>query len=271
MYAIVYENSVILTQPKWNPKMFNSVLEDECGIQTNLTLSDEIKVPIIFDFEKPVQKQTGTKEILTEVQKEKQRPVIDPETGVQKVDIENSPVFETIIVTEPVILQEPIFEAVMETKQAKVLSYTENLPPHNPKTQWLFGPNYDIQENLVVGNYEIKPLNLDIAKSYLLDKLPAARYEKENKQINVFLQGLKLAINTDRDTRAIYANKLLGMGENTINWKFNEGWLSVNKADLEYIIQQIDFAVQEAFDWELSKMNEIKVCKTLEDIDKIVI
>jgi hypothetical protein len=61
------------------------------------------------------------------------------------------------------------------------------------------------------------------------------------------------------------------MGENTINWKFPEGWLTLNKADLEYIIQQIDLAVQEAFDWELSKINEIKVCKTLEEIDKIVI
>lgn len=271
MYAIVYENSVILTQPKWNPKMFNSVLEDECGIQTNLTLSDELKVPIIFEFEKPEQKQTGIEEILSEVQKEEQKPVIDPETGEQLVDAENNLVFETVLVTEPLVLQKPIFETVMEIKIAKILQYRENLPPHNIKIEWLFGPIYDIQENLVIGNYEIKPLNLDIAKSYLLDKLPAARYEKETKQIDVFLQGLKLAINTDRDTRAIYANKLLGMGENTINWKFSEGWLSVNKADLEYIIQQIDFAVQEAFDWELSKMNEIKVCKTLEDIDKIVI
>jgi len=63
----------------------------------------------------------------------------------------------------------------------------------------------------------------------------------------------------------------LAIGENTINFKFKEGWINLSKADLEYIIQQIDFAVQEAFDWELSKTNEINACKTHEEINNIVL
>ena len=341
MYAIAYENRILLTQPKWNPKMFNSVLEDELDIKSTLQLSDEIKVPITIEFEKPAQRQNGTKDVLTEVQREEQQPVIEETTNEQKLDENGNPIFQTVIITEtitreeqqpvidettneqkldengnpifqtvivtetitreeqqPVIeettnkqkldengnpifqtviitetitTQEPVYETYMETKQAKILPCREIYPSYNLKIEWLSGPIFQIDENLVIATYEAKPLDLDIAKGNLIDKLPSARYAKEVQSINIELNDLVLTISTDRETRAVYANKLIGMGENTINWKFPEGWLTLNKADLEYIIQQIDLAVQEAFDWELSKLNEIKVCKTLEEIDKIVI
>lgn len=271
MYAIVYENSVILTQPKWNPRMFNSVLEDECGIQPKLQLSDEIKVPIIFEFEKESQRQNGTKDVLKEIQREEQQPLIDETTKEQKLDENGNPIFHTVIVTETITTQEPVFESYKETKQAKISPCREIYPSYNSKIEWLSGPIFQIEENLVIANYEAKPLDLDVAKGNLIDKLPAARYAKEVQSINIELNDLVLTISTDRETRSTYANKLIGMGENAINWKFPEGWLTLNKNDLEYIIRQIDLAVQEAFDWELSKLNEIKVCKTLEELDKIVI
>ena len=271
MYAIAYENRILLTQPRWNPKMFNSVLEDEFGIKFTLQLSDEIKIPITIEFEKSAQRQAGTKDVSKEVQREEQQPVIDETTNEQKLDENGNPVFQTVVVTETVVTQEPLYETYMETKQVKILPCREIYPSHNPKIQWLSGPNFQIDDNIVIANYETKPLDLDVAKGNLIDKLPSARYAKEIKSINITLNDLVLTINTDRETRAIYANKLIGMGENNINWKFSEGWMTLNKADLEYIIQQIDFSVQEAFDWELSKLNEIKVCKTLEELDKIVI
>jgi len=271
MYAIAYENRILLTQPKWNPKMFNSVLEDELDIKSTLQLSDEIKVPITIEFEKPAQRQNGTKDVLTEVQREEEQPVIDETTNEQKLDENGNPIFQTVIVTETITTQEPVYETYMETKQAKILPCREIYPSYNLKIEWLSGPIFQIDENLVIATYEVKPLDLDVAKGNLIDKLPSARYAKEVQSINIELNDLVLTIITDRETRAVYANKLIGMGENTINWKFPEGWLTLNKADLEYIIQQIDLAVQEAFDWELSKLNEIKVCKTLEEIDRIVI
>ena len=271
MYAIVYENRILLTQPRWNPKMFNSVLEDELGIKSTLQLSDEIKIPITIEFEKPAQRLIGTNDVSTEVQREEQQPVIDETTNEQKLDENGNPVFQTVVVTETIITQEPVYEAYMEAKQAKILPCREIFPSHNPKIEWLSGPIFEIDGDLVTATYEVKPLDLDVAKGNLIDKLPAARYAKEIKSISIPLNDLVLTVSTDRETRAIYANKLIGMGETIINWKFSEGWTTLNKADLEYIIQQIDFAVQEAFDWELSKLNEIKVCKTLEEIDKVVI
>ena len=156
-------------------------------------------------------------------------------------------------------------------ENTKILKVYLNTPEYNPKIEWLDGPNYTVTEDNVVANYTVKPLDLTIAKGNLIDKLPALRYEKEKKSIDITVQDLNLNISTDRETRSTFTNKLLAIGENTINFKFQEGWLNLSKADLEYIIQQIDFAVQEAFDWELSKTNEINSCKTLEEINNIVL
>ena len=153
----------------------------------------------------------------------------------------------------------------------KILRVITNYPEYNPKIEWLDGPNYTVTEDNVVANYTVKPLDIIIAKGNLIDKLPALRYEREKKSIDITVQDLNLNISTDRETRSTFTNKLLAIGENTINFKFQEGWLNLSKADLEYIIQQIDFAVQEAFDWELSKTNEINACQTHEEINNIVL
>lgn len=156
-------------------------------------------------------------------------------------------------------------------ENTKIVRVINNTPEFNPKIEWLDGPNYTITDENVVANYVVKSLAIDIAKGNLIDKLPALRYEKEKKNINITLQNTNLNISTDRETRALFTNKLLAIGDETINFKFKEGWFNLTKADLEYIIQQIDFAVQEAFDWELSKTNEINACKTLEEINNIVL
>ena len=153
----------------------------------------------------------------------------------------------------------------------KILRVITNYPEYNPKIEWLDGSNYTVTEDNVVANYTVKPLDIIIAKGNLIDKLPALRYEIEKKSIDITVQDLNLNISTDRETRSTFTNKLLAIGENTINFKFQEGWLNLSKADLEYIIQQIDFAVQEAFDWELSKTNEINACQTHEEINNIVL
>ena len=160
---------------------------------------------------------------------------------------------------------------IILNENTKILKVGVTTPEYNPKIEWLDGPIFDIQENIVNATYAVKPLDLTIAKGNLIDKLPALRYEKEKKSIDIKIQDLNINISTDRETRAIFTNKLLAIGENTINFKFKEGWLNLTKTDLEYIIQQIDFAVQEAFDWELSKTNEINSCKTLEEINNIVL
>lgn len=203
MYAIVHNNFVICTQPVWNSRMFTSILQEDCGIDKRISLSDENLVPLVIN--------------------------------------EN-------------------------TRIVKVL---DQKPEYNPKIEWLDGPNFVVLDYFVATNYYVKPLDLNIAKANLINQLPALRYEREKRTVEINLQNLKITLPTDRETRTIFTNKLLAIGGNSINFKFPEGWLNLSKSDLEFIVQQIDLAVQEAFDWELSKMNEINACKNLEDIKKI--
>lgn len=204
MYAIVHNDYVILTQPKWNSRMFTNVLLEDCEIDRKILLSDEANVPLIID------------------------------------------------------------------DNTKIVKVSDVKPDYNSKIQWLEGPSYTIVDNVAVASYTVKDLDLDIAKANLKSVLPALRYDKENKTIEVTVGMQNFTVSTDRDTRAILASKLLSVAsEDSFSWKFNEGWATTTKADLESIIVQINTIVQTAFDWELSKINEIDACLTLAEIDLV--
>ena len=48
-------------------------------------------------------------------------------------------------------------------------------------------------------------------------------------------------------------------------------WIEVTKADLQTIIAAIDAKVQEAYDWELAKLQEIDACETKEVVYEVEI
>lgn len=206
MYAIVNNGFVVLTQSKWNSRMFTSVLLEDCGIDQKVLLSDEAKVPWEID------------------------------------------------------------------QNTKIIKVSDIKPDFNSKTQWLDGPTYTIIDNVAVASYEVKDLDLSIAKGNLKSLLPAIRYGKENKIIQVAVDSQTVSVSTDRENRAVLTSKILSVGtQDLFSWKFPEGWVSVNQADLENIVYQINIIVQQAFDWELSKMNEIDACASLAEIDAVEI
>jgi hypothetical protein len=47
--------------------------------------------------------------------------------------------------------------------------------------------------------------------------------------------------------------------------------LEITTAELQYILNQIDIKVQEAFDWEYTKLVEIDACETIDDVYAVVI
>jgi len=47
------------------------------------------------------------------------------------------------------------------------------------------------------------------------------------------------------------------------NYKFANAWLEVTTENLQTIISEIDKVVQDAFDWELAKLQEIDACTTI--------
>jgi hypothetical protein len=156
-------------------------------------------------------------------------------------------------------------------EDTKVLNYYEVKPDYNARIEWLDGPIYEILSDSVVATYIKKPLDMSIAKDNLKKLLPQARYSKEVKLLNISVQDELHTIKTDRETRTLLSTKLDTIGEGTVNWKFGDKWLTLNKSEIEEIMRQIDQQVQHAFDWEYAKTLEIDACETLDDIEKIKI
>lgn len=153
----------------------------------------------------------------------------------------------------------------------KLVRYFEIKPDCNSKIEWLDGPVYQIEEFTVTGIYTKKPLDLSIAKGNLLKFVTPERYSREVKNTEILVQNQTVKMLTSRETRSILAANLLTIGEGTINWKFDDKWLQLNKEDLQSILEQIHLITQEAYDWEISKTNEINSCTTLEQIDGVKI
>lgn len=119
--------------------------------------------------------------------------------------------------------------------------------------------------------YEIGDKTLEQIKEEYKSQVAPIRREKENTYIEVVLNGNVVTVSTSREERNLIVNKIISL-EGTCNYKFaNDTWLEVVKTDLENILSQIDTKIQEAFDWEYSKIQEIDTCTTGEEVYQVVL
>jgi len=138
--------------------------------------------------------------------------------------------------------------------------------------------NFDweiIQENdvpvRVEMTYTISNKTLDQIKQEYKSQLPDIRRQKETQIIDVTLGETTVQVSTSREERVSFVSKLVS-SPGPHNFKFeNDVWLQITTTELEYVISQIDAKVQEAFDWEYSKVQEIDACETGEDVYNVVI
>lgn len=157
-----------------------------------------------------------------------------------------------------------------------ILPAIQIIPPYDGRFQregnfeWEIIKENDIPVRVEM-NYPIHDKTLDEIKGEYKQKLPPIRKEKENVFIDVEINGTTINISTDINERLSLVSKLIASPE-PHNFKFNDGiWMQISTAQLEYIISQIDIKVQEAFDWEYSKIQEIDACTTGEEVYSIVL
>jgi len=172
-------------------------------------------------------------------------------------DYENVPleINSTTFLLE-VVLNQPEYD-----ERSQVLRYTD----------WEIITDNDIQKAQF--NYEVVDKSLDQIKDEYKQQLSPIRREKENQYLTLNIQNTDLSILTSREQRTQFINKLTALPETeTVLYKFSDStWINVSKTDLEYIVQQIDLKVQEAFDWEYAKLQEIDNCTTKEEVFDVVI
>jgi len=148
-------------------------------------------------------------------------------------------------------------------------------PEYNPKYQnvgdfiWEIIKVENIPEKVKL-TYIINNKTLDEVKNNFKEQLPSLRREKENKIISLSIKNSEVEISTSREERILLSTKLASL-PGVHNYKFKNTWMQIDENDLHYIVSEVDKIVQQAFDWELLKIQEIDSCTSIDQIYNIVL
>jgi len=142
----------------------------------------------------------------------------------------------------------------------------------DPMVQYLRGPIWTITEDTATANYEAIDTPIEAARANFKNLTATERYKKEITGATAEVQDVTVSLDTTRDGRNIFVQKYTMMGDNdTVNWKFPEGWLTLTKAELGAIVVAGAAHIQAAFDWEKEISDYIDLAVTAEELLSIEI
>jgi len=149
------------------------------------------------------------------------------------------------------------------------------IPENDPKYQnvgnftWEIVTEDDVPVK-VVFTHEVADKTLEEVKATRKQEVAPARRQKENTIITLTVNGTDVEVTTSREERLMLASKL-SASPGPHNFKFQNTWLEITTEELQYIVSEVDKVVQEAFDWELAKLQEIDACETIDEVYDVVI
>jgi hypothetical protein len=158
------------------------------------------------------------------------------------------------------------------TDDWKILPTAAPTMPNNMNEPFeqLAGPFWTINENDVTGYYDVAPVDIDAIKGILRAKVADNRYKLEIKEFNYNLNGNNVTVNTNREVRNNYFMKYLELdSDETIQWKFNQGWFETSKNDFKNINIMLKNQIQASFDWELQVNQQIDNCTSVDQLKLI--
>jgi len=157
-------------------------------------------------------------------------------------------------------------------ENTKIHEVTENKPNIDPMVQQHYGPLWDTTNDVIVANYEVVELPIESARMNFKYLAAHERYKKEMAGTKVTIQNTEVTIDTKRGDRDIFVQKYLLMGDQeTVNWKFPEGWLTLTKEELGAVVQAGATYVQSCFDWEKDINDQIDAAQNAEELYAIEI
>jgi hypothetical protein len=149
---------------------------------------------------------------------------------------------------------------------------SSDVPAYDPIYEQLSGPFYSYANNEATETYNAIPVSIEQSKASLKSIATGERYVKEIGGFKITIQETEVTVDTTREGRQIFLDTYLAMSDvETINWKFPEAWISVTKDDMGQIVFAGKSHIQDSFDWELAKHNEIDAAQTVEELQAIVI
>jgi hypothetical protein len=156
-----------------------------------------------------------------------------------------------------------------------LLPLERQVPSHDPKYHNVGNFSWEIiEENdvptKVLLTYPITDKTLEEVKELRKQEVSPYRREKENTTITLTINDTAVEVSTSREERILLASKL-SAAPGPHNFKFQNTWLEITTEELQYILNQVDVKVQEAFDWELAKLQEIDACETIDEVYDVVV
>jgi hypothetical protein len=136
-------------------------------------------------------------------------------------------------------------------ENTSIYEVVENRPEFNAMIEYHYGPLWDVSQNPAVASYEVRENDIESARNNFKILAAHERYKKEVSGTTVTVQGIELKLSTLREAREPLVQKYVTMGDaDTVNWKFDQQWLTVTRNEVKSVIAAIDQHVQAAFDWE---------------------
>jgi hypothetical protein len=159
--------------------------------------------------------------------------------------------------------------------QTHLLPIEKVVPSHDPKYHNVGNFSWEIIEEdgvpvKVLLTYPITDKTLEEVKELRKQEVSPYRREKENTTITLTVNDTEVEVSTSREERILLASKL-SASPGPHNYKFSNTWLEITTEQLQTIVSAIDVKVQEAFDWELAKIQEIDACETIDDVYDVVV
>jgi hypothetical protein len=159
---------------------------------------------------------------------------------------------------------------IVITEKIKILNVSENKPSYNSKYENLTAYKYEVLDDQVIFYYEKQQIDLSIIKQQYKNIISNERWKRENYgHIKFLLNDEEIQVPTNRENRTSLINKV-AIGTSPYNFKFGDKWFQVTSENLRNILVQIDKKIQEDFDWELERIQEIDACSTTDELEQIV-
>jgi len=165
---------------------------------------------------------------------------------------------------------------ILVNENTYILPVNQIIEPHDSRFRSVGNFQWQvIRENeipvRVDMTYEVHDKSLEQIKAEYKSQVAPIRREKENTTIEIEINQTPISVSTSREDRLSYVSKLVASpGPHTFKFN-NDVWMQITTTELEYIISQIDLKVQEAFDWEYSKIQEIDACISGEEVYNVVL
>jgi hypothetical protein len=157
-------------------------------------------------------------------------------------------------------------------EDTKIHLVEENKPNFDAMTEYHYGPLWDLSNDVVIANYEVKQQEIEVSRNNFRNLAAFERYKKEITGVKVTIQDTEVTGDTSREGRNTFLQKLAVMGDEEVaNWKFPEGWLALTKTNLNTVVQAGAAHIQAAFDWEKEINDQIDAAETAEELHAIEI